>query len=243
VRVATGTLPVSGQAFKLQFASATSGPWIDVGATSSATVWRGYDNAGVTEESTLPSTLLASSTAPETYEEMNPSKLNPTAISAGGHGEWDWVLQNNGAIDGHTYYFRMVKQDGSAFDFYTRYPALSTPAASQQEGSLVSSIFDTLSVGGAAYNYVLWQGSLPADTGVDFQFASANSPSGPWTYLGYDCTTNTRYSNVLPNVARRINAACHTNYRYFRYKVYLRSNPPGYELTPTVEDIVIGWSP
>ena len=44
---ATGTT-LSATAFKLQFSTSTSGGWADVGATSSATIWRGYDNATTT---------------------------------------------------------------------------------------------------------------------------------------------------------------------------------------------------
>lgn len=113
--------------------------------------------------------------------------------------------------------------------------------AAATAGYLASAIFDTLNIGGAAYNYVLWQGSKPADTRVDFQFASSNSTAGPWTYVGDNCTTGTRYTNVLPNTVRRINAACHTGHRYFRYKVWLVSITG--TATPIIDDIIIGWSP
>jgi hypothetical protein len=107
-------------------------------------------------------------------------------------------------------------------------------------GWLESPIFDTRNIGGAAYQYVMWRGSLASGTSVDFQFASSNSASGPWTYVGGDCSPSSRYTNVLPGTPVRITQACHTGHRYFRYIVYLSSTGAG---TPIIQDIIIGWSP
>ena len=123
------TLPVDGQAFKLQFAISASGPWTDVGATSSVAIWRGHDNASLTDGTTLLGSLLSSSNVAESYEAANPSALNPNPITNGQRAEWDWAIEDNGAADSTTYFFRMVKSDDAAFDTYARYPQLLTPPA------------------------------------------------------------------------------------------------------------------
>ena len=120
----------AGNTFKLQFATSVSA-WTDVGDTSSVAIWRGYDNSTPADGATLPSTLLTSSTVALSYEEQNNSTGTPTSTPANGFGEWDWVVQNNGASSSATYYFRMVySTNTTALDAYTRYPALTTAAAS-----------------------------------------------------------------------------------------------------------------
>lgn len=121
----------SGHTMKLQYKQGgicSSGVWSDVGGLGSATIWRGFDNAGVTDGSTLTSTLLGASDAAQTYEEANNSATMPNPINVGQDGEWDWVVENNGAPEGTTYCFRMVKSDGSALTGYDDYPKLVTKA-------------------------------------------------------------------------------------------------------------------
>ncbi|MFN3692835.1 MAG: DUF2341 domain-containing protein [Candidatus Paceibacteria bacterium] len=77
----------------------------------------------------LPSTLLASSTFPETYEEYNPTNLNRNALLVGQNAEWDFVLQNNNAAANTSYCFRVVYADGSVLNSYDNYPRLITNAA------------------------------------------------------------------------------------------------------------------
>jgi len=108
-------------------------------------------------------------------------------------------------------------------------------------GSLESAIFDTQIIGGATLNSIVWQGSAPSGTQVDFQIASSNSSAGPWTYVGSDCTTGSRYYNVLPGQSRAITQACHFGQRYFRYKIYLSTTSS--TTTPLVEDVSLNWAP
>ncbi|KKS83323.1 MAG: hypothetical protein UV60_C0044G0006, partial [Parcubacteria group bacterium GW2011_GWA2_43_11] len=75
---------------------------------------------------TLPSTVLSDSDERQTYEEENDSVLNPNAIPVGDKGEWDWVIENNGASAGTGYCFRMIKSDGTKLNAYTQYPQLIT---------------------------------------------------------------------------------------------------------------------
>ena len=87
-------------------------------------VWRGYDNPGVVDGTTLPGFLIASSTVAQSYEEENPSTTTPRAMSIGDFGEWDWVIEDNGAESGD-YYFRMVTEDGTTLDTYVNFPTIN----------------------------------------------------------------------------------------------------------------------
>ncbi len=75
---------------------------------------------------TLPSTILTGSDYAETYEERNPTSLNLNTIVVGNDAEWDFVLQNYGGVPNTEYCFRMVYDDGSTLNTYTRYPKLIT---------------------------------------------------------------------------------------------------------------------
>ncbi len=108
------------------------------------------------------------------------------------------------------------------------------------QGLLESAIYDTQKIGGVVFNYVMWRGQLAADTSVDIQLASSNNSSGPWTFVGPDCSAATYYRDN-PGVQQRLSAKCHSGHRYFRYKIYLNSTTGS--STPIVEDIIIGWSP
>ncbi|MBY0538355.1 DUF2341 domain-containing protein [Patescibacteria group bacterium] len=77
---------------------------------------------------TIPSTVLASSTFPETYEEQNPTQNNRFGLQVGQNAEWDFVLQNNAATADTNYCFRMVNADGSVLNSYANYPRLITNA-------------------------------------------------------------------------------------------------------------------
>ncbi|XOB42584.1 MAG: IPT/TIG domain-containing protein [Candidatus Nealsonbacteria bacterium] len=132
IQIASSSLATSTQAFKLQYASTTatcnSGlNWSDLGAISSGTIWRGYNNATPADGATITSTLLSVSDVLGTYEEENNSASNPKAGSVGQDIEYDWVVQNNGGLANTSYCFRMVESDGSVFDLYSNYPKLSTP--------------------------------------------------------------------------------------------------------------------
>lgn len=128
IEVTREALSTSSQAFKLQYATNTGGPWTDVGFIGSTTsTWRGYDNTTSTDGAVLPVLLLTESDVAETYEEANPTALNPNQIAIGQWAEWDWVVQENGASANATYYFRMVKSDGTALNTYTRYPTVVMP--------------------------------------------------------------------------------------------------------------------
>lgn len=138
----------------------------------------------------------------------------------------------------------------NVFATSTNIDATSTPGtirmiASGTEARLESVIFDTHDFGGVAFNYAMWAGSGGGgtDSRVDFRIASSNSATGPWEFLGPDCTTaaGDRYLNVIAQTQRQLIARCHTGHRYLRYRVYLV--PIGGTIRPVVEDVIVGWSP
>jgi len=88
-------------------------------------VWDFYDNTTPVSGATLSSGVLTGTDVSETYQESNPTTLNPGAVSVGQQAEWDFALDPSGASDGTTYYFRMVKSDGTALNTYTHYPQLT----------------------------------------------------------------------------------------------------------------------
>jgi len=114
-----------------------------------------------------------------------------------------------------------------------------------------SSAFDTERTGGGVLQSIVWQGSQPSGTSVDFQVATSSSASGPWTFYGPGKSATAYYGSECPIagtsapgagpdkaicVDKDIGAA-----RYLRYKVRLRSNLLQ-TLTPTVEDIILIWT-
>jgi hypothetical protein len=133
--------------------------------------------------------------------------------------------------------------------------------------NLIPATFDTGRPNGAAFNYILWRGVLNSDSKVKFQFATANCVNGAtdpptcaasvgWggskingdgAFLGPSGSSGE--SDVYPtglaspdSVIKILNQSTHNNKRYFRYKIFLESDP-GKTQTPLVEDVIINWSP
>ena len=121
-------LNVNAMPMKLQYGEGGTcsaiGSWTDVGGIGSGSIWRGYNNATPADGVAISSALLTHSDVLQTYEEENNTATN-VAITDGEHGEWDWVVENNGATGNTNYCFRITKSDGSVF-YYTEYPKLTT---------------------------------------------------------------------------------------------------------------------
>jgi hypothetical protein len=131
LRATVAELPADGYEFTLQYAQADScagaAVWNDVGAAGSAEVWRGYDNASVIDGATIATSLLDSaSNTLANYVEQNDAALNPVVVGENNRGEWDFVLQHNGAARGAKYCFRVIRTDGAVLDTYDQYPQLKT---------------------------------------------------------------------------------------------------------------------
>lgn len=113
-------------------------------------------------------------------------------------------------------------------------------------GTLISPTFDTQTANGADFNWIMWKGTKPAGTRVRVQLATANVSSGPFSFVGPDCTIGT-YFEPAESTSSSIGCTTeHHNKRYFRYKVQLCSNSdcasPG-SGNPEVADVIVNWSP
>jgi len=131
VAVSSANLSAGAKTFTLQYKTLGAGcgaaeSWTTLGAVDSGVIWRGYNNASLVDGTTLTNVLLDPSNIFESYEEDGSSVANPTAVSNGSAGEWDWVVQNNGAVIGETYCFKMVETTGlTDFSAYTNYPQIT----------------------------------------------------------------------------------------------------------------------
>ncbi len=102
------------------------------------------------------------------------------------------------------------------------------------DGWLISSIFDT----GSASNFyrIMWQPTdQPTSVGTDsvrFQIATNDelNASTTWSYVGPDNTSGSYFTVANQNIGIE-----HTGKRYFRYKIFLRTDDT--DFTPTVSDI------
>lgn len=111
----------------------------------------------------------------------------------------------------------------------------------QISGTLQSPVVDTGMTAGAQLNSFFWQGNLPLQTTVKFQFAVSASSTGPWTYLGPDGSGATYYTPTGAGVPMSLNYTALPARQYFRYAATLISNSTG-ALVPTVTSVKINWS-
>lgn len=138
---------------------------------------------------------------------------------------------------------------GSCSD--SNYKVVTAWRATSTFAYVESSVFDTELSGGGVLQSIVWQGTQPSGTSVDFQVATSSSSSGPWTWLGPGGSGTAYYGSECPLpgisspgagpnkaicVEKNIGAA-----RYLRYRVRLRSNLLQ-TLTPTIEDVILIWT-
>jgi hypothetical protein len=117
-------------------------------------------------------------------------------------------------------------------------------------GELTSAVFDsTGSADGPSYNSILWKGTRPGVSKVRFQLATSDSSSGPWSFIGgATCSSGDWYDTTDPDAPAELTCAPtnHDNQRYFRYKIQLCSSADcatsGSD-NPSVDDVVVNWSP
>ena len=212
-----GSTMNAGETFKLQYATSPGGSWTDVGAIGSGSVWRFADNGSVGNGTTLGSLLLSQSGVAATYQEQNASAATPDLVSSGNRGEWDWVVQDNGAEGNTTYYFRMVTGAGSPFAVYNQYGTIKTATANLNQNayrwySNNNTLTPTTAIESENTSAVsiaelqqlrlriaLSASDSPVPTGKSFKLQYSTSVAGPWTdidpaggtnvlWRGYDAT-------------------------------------------------------
>ncbi len=130
----------------------------------------------------------------------------------------------------------------------------TTWRATSSVGYLESSVFDTQTVAGAILNSIIWQGTSPSGTCVDFQIAASNSSEGPWSYVGPSGDGSTYYGTscasslqggvgcAAPDTPICVKKSDFAGYRYLRYNVRISSDLLQTK-TPVIEDIILNWSP
>ncbi|MFB6212205.1 MAG: hypothetical protein ABEI53_00075 [Candidatus Magasanikbacteria bacterium] len=117
---------------------------------------------------------------------------------------------------------------------------------------LKSVIIDTQKVDGTTLQSIVWHGTQPSGTTVDFQVATSNSTSGPWEFKGPDGTSNSYYGQECPQVGSSdpgagpgnpicIDKSQTKNKRYVRYRIRMQSDIGG-NTTPTVKDVILNWA-
>ena len=110
-------------------------------------------------------------------------------------------------------------------------------------GDLISSVFDTGINNGVVLNTIMWKGTPVSGGNVEFQIASSDIQNpAQWDYKGPDGSAGSFYQPLDQGRSMKINPAHHNNHRYFRYKIFLGSNPARTE-TPAVIDVIINYSP
>ncbi|MDO8572272.1 MAG: hypothetical protein Q7S11_00710 [bacterium] len=139
------------------------------------------------------------------------------------------------------------------------------------KGELTSAVFDSGVVSGAAYNSILWKGTLGSGSypgKVRFQIATSNClggqtdvgctigswGSGSSDYKGggtcsnsdwYDPGTINAQSQDIPIEITCAPSQFQNNKRYFRYKIQICSKDcvdPG-DSSPVVNDVIVNWAP
>ena len=218
------TLATSSQAFKVQFATAISGPWTDMGALASTTAWKFYNNPTPANGEFITTALLVASDVKEYYEESNPTWTNQATIPAGQEGEWDFPVNPANAANNTTYYFRLAKDTGAALDGYTTYPTVGVnvaalppltltqrdyrlyanadsvqPGAALAVENVSSTITATSSPIRIRMNLTVG-GQTLATSSQAFKVQFATAISGPWTDVGALASTTAWkfYNNPTP---------------------------------------------
>jgi hypothetical protein len=199
---ANAALATTTTSFKLQFSTATSSGWADVGTSGSTSTWTFYNNTSLTDGAAIISTLLASSTVGETYDQSNPTASNTAAIAVGKVGEWDFALIPANATSNTPYYFRIVNASGTVPLYaYTSYPSVTafishTYYISSSNGS---DTYDGLEKVHTTGNTGPWQHApgMNAATGTPVAYAPSSEPGDTFIFKGCDVWTNESFSWII----------------------------------------------
>lgn len=244
----------AGQQFKIEVAATStcsSGSYAAVPTTATIEHWEmatstyfadGDATTNILDGSPYENATFTPGEMKETGNQTNSVSLSSEKFTEIEYG----IRATNNATVGGTYCFRLTNA-GSATNFvYTKY-AMVTVGGYPETGTLESSVFDTGVPTGAAYNSLIWKGTLgTGETGkVRLQLATDVEGDGPWTYYGSDCSAGTYY-DTSANTPIEICSSIHNNKRYFRYKVTICSATNCVDTgsdTPQVDDVIVNWSP
>ena len=127
------------------------------------------------------------------------------------------------------------------------------PCTPYKKTILESRVFDTGYPKGVAYNTITWMG-VPASgerRSVQLQFATSNSSSGPWEYMGPLCLVQDSDTYWLGGSGKPVEIRCfqdHYNKQYFRYKLMMFCEPVGScpqdgDTAPRVDEVRVNYSP
>src|SRR3989344_1437933 len=196
-------------------------------------------DAATTKTFTLPDVGTTPTYFKIDYKDTT-DKINPSSA-----GSYDYSLNFNPS--GVTIYGLGIKMEETH-----RYKP-PTCGGMAVYGDLTSAVFDSTDSGSnAGYNSILWKGTLgQGNTGkVKFQFAASASSAGPWNYYGWaTCGALDFFETTGPDSPVELKGTnCFTawnNKRYFRYKIRICSDDcvAAGTYTPTVEDVIVNWSP
>lgn len=198
--------------------------------------------------------------APIGYKKFYNFDLGPQTSSAKFFLRYDALADINVSNNNYTLHFKASKAINVwSARLYLTYQ-YSESGTYPETGFVISSTFDTRIEKGAAYNSIMWNGSLNSGN-VKLQLATSdcangktNPPlcndSGTWTYLGPDqglgCL-DTNYYIEAAGVPQEIKCySNHNNKRFFRYKIILCSDPscairgPN---NPLVNNVIVNWAP
>jgi len=169
--------------------------------------WRFYNNPTVATSANISSLLLGSSNVFGTYNEANPTAVNPFSASAGQYIEYDFSLDPSGILANTNYYFRLVKSDGTALDSYSNYPSLiwsvatatiaTDPATSVANttatlNGTISDLGDASSTSSYGFVYAISSGPT-VDTNLGKADLGSTSTIGSFTYALTNLSVSTTY--------------------------------------------------
>lgn len=141
MHVGSGTLSLSGQSFKLQYAqtaTCSSGSYSDMTLTTPIAYYNNAtpaDGASLTTNGNDP-THSGHTVRAQTYEEQNNFTNSVSSVSPNEDALWDFSLVvTAGASENTSYCVRMVTSAGATLSTYSQYPRLTTQVRSLEQSS------------------------------------------------------------------------------------------------------------
>ncbi|QQG49938.1 MAG: hypothetical protein HZB70_04035 [Candidatus Berkelbacteria bacterium] len=206
IHVSGSNLSISGENFKLRFGEKTTSDctsgvtWGDVASGSG--VIR-YSNGSPADGDNITSNAGDPDHAGHTkqyqdYEEANNFTNSVSAINVGEDGVWSFSLENNSAVGGKRYCFKVTKSDNTDLDTYTFYPEViveeeliaSLDATSKdfgvvQPGGNPTDVSSTLTTStNSSTGYVVYTWSTQAMTRGSFTIADWTGTNASPTIFG-----------------------------------------------------------